>query len=50
MVEQSCKQEVENLREEVVAVGNKVEVLENGQDEIIQVMGDVQEILNNKRI
>lgn len=53
-VEKSCKQAVEELGEEVVAVGNRVEAIENGQEEIIQAVADVQdttkyceEIINN---
>lgn len=45
-VERSCKQAVEDLREEIVAVRNRVEVLE--EDQIKQAMGEVQEIIKQQ--
>lgn len=39
---------MEDLREEIVAVGNRVEVLEEGQDQIKQAMGEVQDIIKQQ--
>lgn len=48
-VERSCKQAVEDLREEVVAVGNRVEVLEIGQEETTQAVGNFQDTVKHHK-
>lgn len=43
-VEHLCKQAVEELREELGEVGNRVEVIENDQEKIIQIILDIIDI------
>lgn len=42
-VEQSCQQAVEGLREDTLALGHRVETLENGHEAMMQVVEDIQD-------
>lgn len=47
-VERSCKQAAEDLREEVTAVGNRVETLENNQEAIIHAVTNTQDTIKHQ--